>query len=228
MIRYSIATLALLFIACQSPVVVKPDFDFTVIKTLSVVPIQDLSSFPGSGAIIYRSLVHQLMKAGIPVVERNNLEALTQEVAITQTTTTATEYDLQLVSPDALLICTITEFTDGHVIVVPITTEDKGHTVIITTETQEPVVIEKPDDENEIINITTITEEVTNFEGTITITEQLEYIDARIGLTLQMIHKETGDILWSNSYWYNALSLAYTVNQCTAGVVKPLKKVLFQ
>ncbi|NQU28104.1 MAG: hypothetical protein HQ528_07445, partial [Candidatus Marinimicrobia bacterium] len=68
MLRRICFGISLFFIACQPPVVVKPDFDFQTIKRLSVVPVRDISSFPGSGTIIYRSLVHQLLRIGIQVV----------------------------------------------------------------------------------------------------------------------------------------------------------------
>jgi len=226
MLRRICFGISLFFIACQPPVVVKPDFDFQTIKRLSVVPVRDISSFPGSGTIIYRSLVHQLLRIGIQVVERNDLSAITMEAAISQTMAD-NEFDLNLASPDAILICTISEYTNGHLIVIPVITEDKGRTVTTTTETTEPVAIGDGNSESEAAQITTITEEITKIEGIITQTERLEYIDSRVSITLQMIHIETGDILWSNTYRYNSLSIAHAVAQCVYGAVKPLKKIMF-
>ncbi|MFH1852297.1 MAG: hypothetical protein ABIA75_08135 [Candidatus Neomarinimicrobiota bacterium] len=220
-----ICIISLLFFACQPPAVVKPDFDFETINRLSVAPVRDIASAPGSGEIIYRSLVHQLLRSGIQVVERNDLAALTNEAAINQSLAAGVDYDLRLTSPDAVLICTINEFTDGNVITIPVITEDKGRTVTTTKETKEPVFDENDDSESEIK--TTLTEETTKYEGTVTQTQRLEYIDSRVGVTLQMVHLETGEILWSNAYRYNSLSMAYAVDQCVHGAVNPLKKVLF-
>ncbi len=218
-------SLALLLMACSSTAVVKPGFDFSTIRTLSVASISDSNSYPGSGNIVYRSLVHQLMRLGIQVVERNDLSTLADEAALAQTLAT-NEYDLDLAAPDALLICTINEFSDGNVITIPTIKEDKGHTITTTTETTEPVANSTVTDNNELITKITVMEEITDFAGSVTHTERLEYINSRVGITLQMVHKETGEILWSNSYWYNALSLTYTVGQCVSGAVKPLKKIL--
>jgi TolB-like protein len=91
---------------------------------------------------------------------------------------------------------------------------------------EEPVVIEGQGGEKGITHTTTTTETTTVKKGSITETQQVEYVDSRVGLTLQMLDKTTGEVIWSNSYWYNALSLSNAVDKCVAGAVKPLAQLL--
>jgi len=210
-------------LSCSSVAVVKPGYDFSKIHTVSIAPINDFESFPGSGEIVSRSLIHQFMKLGLNVVEREKLEQLYEEAAISQVSTSSGDYKISLSSPDVFFVCTITEFTDHLVVVIPISTMNKGRTVTEIVEESEPVLT----DDEEIEYKTTTTETVTNYEGDITESKQIKYINSAVGINVQMISKETGEILWSSNYRYTSLSLSDAVFRCTAGVVNPLKKVFF-
>jgi hypothetical protein len=224
----SIASLPLFFIgfACRPPTVVNPNYDLSTIRTVSIAPIADFPTFEGSGEIITRSLIHHLMMMGLNVVERDALGSIVGEAALSQSALSGEHYNLNLRPGDAVITCTITEFTNGNVIVIPITKEDKGKTVTTTTTREEPVVIEEAGGDKQVKYETVKTEETTEYAGSVTKTQRLEYIDSRVGLAIQMVHRETGEVLWSNSYWYNALNLSYAVDRCVAGAVKPLKKLL--
>lgn len=211
---------------CYNNIVVKEGFNFSDIKTVSVAPIRDYENFIGSGEIISRSLVHHLMKLGLNVVEREKLSTIIEEAALSQTAITDAEYTLEIGSPDAIILCTITEFSHKQVIVIPIITQDKGRTVTTVEETREPIINKDNDDENsDIAYTTTTTEETTHFKGSIIETSRVEYVNSVVGITLQMIRKETGEILWSSNYWYNSLSLSNAVDKCVYGAIKPLKKI---
>ncbi|MCH7733021.1 MAG: hypothetical protein IIB44_11040 [Candidatus Marinimicrobia bacterium] len=211
---------------CYNNLVVKEGFNFSDVKTVSVVPIRDYENFLGSGEIISRSLVHHLMKLGLNVVEREKLYTVIEEAALSQTAITDADYTLEIESPDAIILCTITEFSDKQVIVIPITTHDKGRTVTTIEEKREPIIKKDNDDEDSDIAYTTTTvEETTHFKGSIIETSRVEYVNSVVGITLQMIRKETGEILWSSNYWYNSLSLSNAVDKCVSGAIKPLKKI---
>lgn len=220
--------LVALLVKCSEPPVTKPGFNFDHVHTIAIAPIKDFDQFPGSGEIITRSLSHYLLKLGLNIVEREDLKSLVQEASLSQSAMTE-EYDLSLGVPDAIILCTITEFSNSRTIVVPVKIHDKGHTVTTVEEKSKPVVINNTKDEDASLEITyetTTTEETTQFAGTITETSRVEYVNSVVGVSLQMIDKKTGEILWSSNYWYDALKLSHAVDRCIAGAVKPLGKLL--
>ncbi len=218
--------LSFLIVACQPPPVVKPGYDFSQVKSIAVAHTPDFNSFPGSGKIVTRSIIHHLLRMGFNVVEREDLGVIANEIVLTQSGLLKDSESLNLTTSDVFLLATITEFTDGNVIVIPIVTKDKGSTVTTVETVEEPVVIEGQGGEKGITHTTTTTETTTVKKGSITETQQVEYVDSRVGLTLQMLDKTTGEVIWSNSYWYNALSLSNAVDKCVAGAVKPLAQLL--
>ncbi len=226
--RLSVLLLVVLLAGCIEPPVTKPGYSFGHVKTIAVAPVKNFSHFPGSGEIVARSLTHHLLKLGLNIVERGDLKSLVQEASLSQSAMTE-EYDLTLGTPDAIILCTITEFSNSRTIVIPITTHDKGRTVTTVEEKTEPVVVKKSqseDDPSEVTYETTTTEETTHYAGGTTETSRVEYVNSVVGVSLQMVDKKSGEILWSSNYWYDALKLSYAVDRCIAGAVKPLEKLL--
>lgn len=226
--RFFLFVLLILLMSCEPILVSKENFDFTKIKTIGIPNIRDHNAYAGSGSMVARSLVHHLMKLRIDVVERENMEALVKEAGFIQSGLVNTESDFSIRPVDAIILCVITEFSDGHPIIIPIMKEDKGKTVTTTITVTEPLGSKNIEDSEAKIwgEKMTTTTNVTHYKGSITETERIDYVDSRVGVFLQLIHPSTGDVIWSNRYWYNSLSLSYSLDVCIEEVVKPLKKLL--
>lgn len=218
----------IILISCEPVLVTKEGFDFSSIQTIGIPTVQDHHAYSGSGSMVARSLVHHLMKLRIEVVERENIKALAQEAGFGQSGLVSTESDFSIRPVDAIILCVITEFSDGHPIIIPIMTEDKGKTVTTTTTVTEPLVSKDMVDQKNMSGgeKTTTSTNVTHYKGSVTETQRIDYVDSRVGVFLQLIHPSTGDVLWSNRYWYNSLSLSYSLDVCIEEAVRPLKKLL--
>ncbi len=224
--RFLYILFIVIFVSCTDKPVIKPGFEFSKVKTIVVYPTPDYKSFAGSGSIINKSIVYHLMKMGVNVVERATTPALIKEITLSQTGITNNTIDINLTSSDVVLLCTITEFKDYNVIVIPIVTENKG-SIITTVKTVDEPIISKDDSGNEKIYYETTTTETKNSdEGSLIKTEKIEYDPARVGVTIQFLNAGRGDVLWTNTYWYSSLSLSNAVNECIYGSLKPLKKLL--
>ncbi len=215
-----------IFYSCAEKPVIKPGFDFSQVKTIIVYPTPDFKSFPGSGMIINKNIVYHLMKMGINVVERESTPALMEEVALNQSGMTNFSLDVNLISSDVVLLCTLTDFKDYKVIVMPIVTENKGSIITTMKTVDEPVISKEVDGVEKVYFETTTTETITTDEGSIIETERIEYVPSRVGVSIQLLNASDGDVLWTNTYWYSSLSVSYAVNECVNGAFKPLRKLL--
>lgn len=222
-----IFTILFIFLySCAEKPVVNPNFDFSQMKTIVIYPTPDYRSFTGSGSIINKSIVYHLMKMGLNVVERETTPVLIKEAALTQTGITNNTIDINLTSSDVVFLCTVTEFKDYKVIIIPVITEHKGSTVT-TVETVDEPIVSRDKEGNEIVYYETTTTEIITIEkGSMTETERIKYVPSRVGVAAQLLNAGNGDVLWTNTYWYTSLSLSNAVNECVFGVLKPLKKLL--
>ncbi len=214
------------FLSCQPPAVVKRDYDFSHIKRVAVTPVKDHFSYPGSGESITRSLIHNLMKINLEVVERNKIPSLMDESILSQSAFSTDEYQLSLSTVDALIVCDITEFSQGESIIIPVILKNKGKTTIETTTSEKPVTFKNEKGEEEIRYESSVSEEKVHDRGSITETQQIRYIPSKVGITIQLVDKKSGDVLWSNNYWYNSLNLAKTIDFCIAGSLRPLSRII--
>lgn len=224
--RIFTGVLLLVFYSCTEKPVVKPGFDFSQVQTVVVFPTSDFKYFPDSGTIINKSIVYHLMKIGIDVTEREAAPAIIKEAALTQTGITKNTIDVNLTSSDIILICTLTDFKDSEVVVIPVTTKNQGSTVTTVESVEEPVVSKDDSGEETVHYETTKTKTVTADKGSYIETEKIEYVPSKVGVNVQLLDANNGDVLWTNSYWYSSLSLSGAVDQCVYGALKPLKKLL--
>jgi len=224
--RVITSVLFIFLYSCADKPAVNPGFDFSSVNTIVIYPTPDHKSFEGSGSIINKSIVYHLMKMGVTVVEREITPMLFEEIALTQTGVTNNEIDVNLTSSDIVLLCTLTEFKDHQMFVIPVVTKDKG-SVIKTIETvAEPVVTKNQGGKDNVHYEKTTTETITTLKGSLTETKIIDYDPSRVGVTVQLLRAGDGDVLWTNTYWYTSLSLSNAVDECVFGVLKPLKKLL--
>lgn len=224
--RVTFTLLAFFIYSCTEKPVIQPGFDFTRIKTIIIYPTPDYKSFPGSGSIINKSIVYHLMKMGLNVVERETTPALVKEATLYQTGITDNNVDINLTSSHIVLLCTITEFKDYRVIVIPVLTDNKGSVITTVKTVDEPIMSTDKEGRKNVHYETTTTETTTMEKGIKTETERIEYDPSRVGITVQLLSAGKGDVLWTNTYWYSSLSLSNAVNESISGVLRPLKKLI--
>lgn len=221
-----IIILLIVLSSCASPPAVKSGFDFSEVKTVVVYPTPDHKSFAGSGTITNKSIVYHLMKLGINMIERESTAALINEVSLNQTGLTDQNMDLKLTSSQVVLLCTITEFHDQEIYTIPVVTHDKGSITTTVKTVDEPVISKDKEGSESVVYETKTTKTTTEDKGFVKESELLEYVPARVGISIQLLSAENGDVLWTNTYWYSSISLSSAVNECVYGALKPLKKVL--
>jgi len=224
--RISLILFLLFLSSCAEKPVVHPGFDFTKIKTIIIYPTPDYKSFSGSGSIINKSIVYHLMKMGLNAIERETTPTLVKEATLTQTGITNNSIDIMLTSSDIVLLCTITEFKDYKVMVIPVMMDDKGSMITTIKTIDEPIISTDQNGGGNVHYETTTTETTTTEKGTKSETERIEYDPSRVGITVQLLSAGKGDVLWTNTYWYSSISLSNAVNECVSGVFKPLKRLI--
>ncbi len=201
-------TIIFFFFSCwsgrNSPAV-QTGYDFDNVGRLHVNSISDHSNMLGSGAMVSNSLTHNFLKYGYAVSESNNNLF---EIYISQK-----ENSLDL-------SCTITEFTDSEMIVVPYRHEDRGYTKTVVQQSSDM------DEEKEKAQSSQLqTSTTTTHAGKIREGNRVEYTQSKVGIMLKMTDKTSGAIVWSNSYWYSGLELQRTIDLCIKNSVLQIKKL---
>ena len=105
-------------------------------------------------------------------------------------------------------------------IVIPYRHEDRGYTKTTLKQSSED------DKENEKVE-PSATSSTTTHAGTITQGSRIEYTQSRVGIMLKMRDKTSGNLVWSNSYWYSGLELQRTIDICVRNGIDQIRK-LFQ
>ena len=157
--------------------------------------------------MVSNSLTHNFLKYGYAVSESNNN---LYEIQINQKKNSLN------------LSCTITEFTDSEMIVVPYRNEDRGYTKTVVQQSLDMDEEKVKAQSSQLQTSTTTTHAGKVREG-----NRVEYTQSKVGIMLKMTDKNSGEIVWSNSYWYSGLELQRTINLCIRNSVLQIKK-LFQ
>ena len=179
-------------------------FNFKEVGTLEIDFINDHSRLLGSGEMVLSSLTYNFLKYGynVNISDKEN-----------STITLGTG------SKALLLSCLITEFTDSKMIVVPFRHEDKGYTKTVVTQSSKEDEEEKPESSQSQTSTTT------THAGKVKEGERVTYTQSRVGIILKMTDKNTGDLVWSNSYWYSGLEIQRTIESCVKSGVSQIKKL---
>lgn len=183
---------------------VQAKYDFKNVGRLFINSIPDHSNMLGSGAMVRNALTHNFLKYGYVITESNdNLF----EVQIKQKVNSLE------------LFCIITEFTDSEMIVVPYRHEDRGYTKTVVQQSAD-LNQEEKSKSSQLQTSTTTTHAGKVREGNI-----VEYTHSKVGIMLKMIDKRSGNMVWSNSYWYSGLELQRTIDLCIKNSVKQINKL---
>jgi hypothetical protein len=182
-------------------------YDFNDVEKLFIYSISDHSNMLGSGAMVSNSLTHNFLKYGYTVNASNH---------------SLLEVQIDQGKNSLELHCIITEFTDSEMIVVPYRHEDRGYTKTVVQQTSDIDLQEEKSKSSQLQTSTTTTHAGKVREG-----NMVEYTHCKVGIMLKMIDKRSGDLVWSNSYWYSGLELQRTIDTCLKNSVIQINK-LFQ
>ena len=198
-----ISSILVLFIACSQKPAINNTYDFSKVGSIEINPIPDYSYMAGSGDMIQSSLTLNFLKNGFDVIETNFGP------------------DVINIGPNAnslVLSCIITEYTDSEVIILPYKVFDRGTTQI--TIDQQTTKSES----NKNLGTSTSTSTITD-GGKITEGSRIDYTQARIGILIKMNDKNTGSLVWANTFWYSGLELHRTIDICIKNGLNQLKKL---
>ena len=179
-------------------------FNFEKVGTLEIEDIDDHSSLSESGEMVLSSLTYNFLKYGYNV-----------NISDSENSTIT----LGAGSKVLLLSCVITEFTDSKMIVVPFRHEDKGYTKTVVTQSSKEEEKEKSESSQSQTSTTT------THAGKIKEGERVTYSQSRVGIVLKMTDRDTGDLVWSNSYWYSGLEMQRTIESCVKTGIYQIKKL---
>ncbi len=195
--------ITLIFISCcfnSHPPAINVNYDFKNVGKLIIDDVEDFSNSPRSGEMVFANLTHNFLKFGYGV----NKSIVT----------------IGKKKKELKLSCIITEFTDSKMIVVPYRHEDRGYTKTIVKQSS------KKDDENGNLAPNQLqTSTVTNHAGEIKEGNKVEYSQCRFGVLLKLTDINTGNLVWSNSYWYSGLEMQRTIEFCLKNLVYQLAKI---
>ncbi len=184
---------------------VQSKYDFSSVGILQINIIRDHSNMLGSGEMVLNSLTHNFLKYGYPVNELND---------------NLFEVEIDRGELSLELSCIITEFTDSEMIVVPYRHEDRGYTKTVVQQSSDQDEEKEKSQSSQSQTSTTTTHAGKVREG-----NRVEYTQSKVGVMLKMTDKDSGDMVWSNSYWYSGLELQRTIDLCIKNGVVQIKKL---
>ena len=188
---------------CWSNPAIKSSYNFKNVENITIDTINDHNKTSGSGLIIQRNIAHSFLKYGFDVKEDENGILIVNVGNGNQTLE---------------LSCIITDFTDSELIVVPFRYEDKGYTK--TTIDQSADANANKKNANSSASSTT-----TTHAGTINQGKRIEYTRSRVGIMFEILDQNSGNLVWSNAYWYSGLDLQQTTDTCVDNAIKQVKKL---
>ena len=208
MIKKSFIYSSILLFSCwnssQNPAI-SSNYNFRTVGTLEIENINDYPSLPGSGDMVLSSLSYNFLKYGYNV----NISDINNSMVIVGNG-----------SKTLLLSCIITEFTDSEMVVIPYRHEDRGYTKTIVTQSS------KDDEENKKSESSqSQTSTTTTHAGKVKEGERITYTQSRVGIMLKMTDQDSGDLVWSNSYWYSGLEMQRTIESCLKTGVYQIKQL---
>ena len=190
-------------LGCGSNAAINSRYDFSQVGAINLIPISDHSYMSGSGEMVQSSLTYNFLKYGFYVNESN---------------TGGTQINVGNGGRTLALSCVITEFTDSEIIVVPYRFEERGSTKTTVNLSSEA------DADTDKAETTTSTSTTTD-GGSVREGSRIDYTRARVGIILKMRDKNSGSLVWSNSYWYSGLELHRTTEVCIRNGVNQVRKL---
>ena len=191
-------------ISCYNNPAINSSYNFFNVRSIEILPVEDHSYLQGSGKMISKSISYNFLKLGFNVNEPNNQNNF---------------IFIGNGNKKLILSCTITEFTDSELIIVPYKYENRGYTETVLNQSSS-------DSEKNKKNIDLHTTSSTKtHSGSVSEGSKVEYSRAKVGIILTMKDKHTGNLVWSNSYWYSGLELHKVTESCVRQGISQLGKL---
>ena len=208
MYKKRILIILLIFFSCwsgpQTPAI-NSSYNFSNVGKIEIHEILDYITAPGSGHIVLSSLAYNFLKYGYTINEGDNNKTL---VLIDKGSQTLE------------IFCTITQFIDSEIIIIPYRDEDRGYTKTIIEKSINPEKDNKNSKSSQIHTSSTITH-----SGKLKVGNRIEYTQNKVGVMLKLVDKDTGNLVWSNSYWYSGLEMQHTIDSCIKNFVLHIKNI---
>ena len=193
-------------ISCYSNPAIKSSYNFSSVESIEILKVEDHSYLQGSGKMINNSISYNFLKLGFDVSESSDQNNF---------------INLGKGNKKLILSCIITDFTDSELIIVPYKYENRGYTETVLNQSLADSKKNKKD-----ADLLTSTSTKTH-GGSVTEGSKIEYSRAKVGIILTMKDKVTGDLVWSNSYWYSGLELHTATETCVRNGITQLGKLFF-
>ena len=191
-------------ISCYNNPAINSSYNFFNVKSIEILPVEDHSYLQGSGKMISNSISYNFLKLGFNVNELNDQNNF---------------IFIGNGNKKLILSCIITEFTDSELIIVPYKYENRGYTETVLNQSSS-------DSEKNKKNMELLTTSSTKTHGgSVSEGSKVEYSRAKVGIILTMKDKLTGDLVWSNSYWYSGLELHKVTESCVRQGISQLGKL---
>ena len=188
----------------QSPAI-NSSYNFNNVDKIEIHEISDYFTNPGSGKIVSSSLTYYFLKYGYSITEGENNKSIVHINKGNQTLE---------------VFCIITEYADSELIVVPYRNEDRGYTKTIVKQSLESDKENKNPESSQLHSSTTITH-----GGKLKVGNHIEYTQTRAGIMLKILDKDSGELVWSNSYWYSGLEMQQTIDTCIKNSVRQIQNL---
>ena len=114
-----------------------------------------------------------------------------------------------------VLLCSISDFNDQRTKYIPLEITDKGS----TGAKDAYAAADKP-------GKAATSPKDTHIGETITRTKEIKYVDAAVGVKLQLLDVDKSMIVWSSDFTYSGLNQTEVLNKCIDGALRPLKHIL--
>lgn len=194
MLRRLPLLLAALAAACApASVVIKPGFDFSVVRRVAVVRFSDYPRRRGSGELVTGAFEQGLLAAGYDVIERARVDEVLRGKGLGGLDPRALARIGKKLGVDAFVTGQITDFREPR--------EELGWTDVVDTH-NDPVYVRRKRQTTKDGQPVEVTESVLEGYRTTRVVRReprTVTVDGRLGVAARMVHSDDGQVLWSGS-----------------------------
>jgi hypothetical protein len=194
MLRRLPLLLAALAAACASAsVVIKPGFDFSVVKRVAVVRFADYPRRRGSGDLVTGAFEQGLLAAGYDVIERSRVDEVLRGKNLGALDAKALSKLGKTLGVDAFVAGQITDFREPR--------EETVYQDVVDTH-NDPVYVRRKRQTTKDGRAVEVEESVLEGYRTTRVLRReprTMTVDGRLGLSARLVHSADGQVLWSGS-----------------------------
>lgn len=216
--RLAVPLLALALGACATAnVAVNRSFDFTKIRRVAVIGIQDYPRHEGSGDLVSGAFEQALISAGYEVVERAQVQRILSEKKFAHPDASKAKQLGKVLRVDALLFGQITDLVESRTNLVNVDVVDDRTDPIYVRKTRRVQAADGSTSE--------VSESVIDGYKTTHILRQeprTYTVDGRLGVSARLVYVPTGAVAWSGS----DSTIAYSFEDAARGLAGEILKAV--